>query len=118
MPLAMRAPRGQLEAAEASLAVAQQGLELAQDRLRLALQDSVSQYRAASERRELATAARRNAEALAEAEAARFEAGTGTLFLVNQREQTLIRAGVSEVSAAAELWSAHARWQALSSCDP
>jgi len=116
MPLAMRGPRGRLEAAEAELRAAEEELRLMEDTLRMRIGDALSAYRAAEEARALAEQMVANTRALADAERRRFEAGATTLFVVNLREQAIAEAVVAEADAVRQVWKARASWDALTTC--
>jgi outer membrane protein TolC len=87
-----------------------------EDDLRTELGDAVSQWNAARERYELAVRLVDVMRRLAVAEERRFQAGATDLLVVNLREQSLSEAELSLVDAAAELWMARARWDALTAC--
>lgn len=116
MPLLMRTPRGRLDAAEQRLNAEREELRLLEDSLRLELEDAVSQWNVARERFEVARERLGITQRLAEAERERFEAGATDLLFVNLREQSMAEAEVALVDAAAELWLARARWDALTIC--
>jgi outer membrane protein, heavy metal efflux system len=116
MPLLMRTPRARLEAAEQRLLAEREELRLLEDALRIELEDVISEWHYARERFEVARTRLGVARRLAEAERDRFDAGTTDLLFVNLREQTMAEAEVALVDAAAELWRARVRWDALTAC--
>ncbi len=113
MPLGLRTERGNLERAEAELAVLEQRLRLREDVLAVEARDIGSQSSAAHERHEIAEELLRITEELAEAERARFREGATTLMVVNLREQAMAEAAVAVVNANRDIWLAHLRWRAL-----
>ncbi|MEM6959778.1 MAG: TolC family protein, partial [Myxococcota bacterium] len=108
--------RGGAEAASRTLSAKLESLRLAEDRLAMRVLDTLSAYRAAAENHDIVANLVTNTVELAEAERRRFEAGGTSLFIVNQREQALAEAAVSEVNAVRALWSARASWNALIAC--
>ncbi len=116
MPLLLRGERGRLEATEQRYLAESEDLRLMEDDLRTELGDAVSQWNAARERYELAVRLVDVMRRLAVAEEQRFQAGATDLLVVNLREQSLSEAELSLVDAAAELWMARARWDALTAC--
>lgn len=116
LPLLMRTPRGRVDAAEGLVRVLEQELRFLQDKLIAAQLDARSAERYAWERYEVATQLLDTVERLAEAERQRFEAGSTSLFVVNQREQALAEAALDQVDAARDLWAARAAYQAATAC--
>ncbi|MCB9612057.1 MAG: TolC family protein [Sandaracinus sp.] len=116
MPLMLRSARGRLEATEQRFLAETEELRLLEDGMRADLGDAASQWNAARERYELAVRLLDVVRRLAQAEARRFEVGATDLLVVNLREQSLAEAEASVVDAAAELWMARARWDALTAC--
>ncbi|MCU0672528.1 MAG: TolC family protein [Myxococcota bacterium] len=116
MPILLRGERGRLEATEQRFLAESEDLRLMEDDLRTELGDAVSQWNAARERYELAVRLVDVMRRLAVAEERRFQAGATDLLVVNLREQSLSEAELSLVDAAAELWMARARWDALTAC--
>ncbi|MCB9601482.1 MAG: TolC family protein [Sandaracinus sp.] len=116
MPLMLRSARGRLEATEQRFLAETEELRLLEDGMRADLGDAASQWNAAKERYDLAVRLLGIVRRLAEAEARRFDVGATDLLVVNLREQSLAEAEASVVDAAAELWMARARWDALTAC--
>lgn len=116
MPLLLRAARGRLEATEQRYLAEAEELRFLEDGIRTELGDAASQWSAARERYELALRLVDVVRRLAVAEERRFQAGATDLLVVNLREQSLAEAEASLVDAAAELWMARARWDALTAC--
>ncbi len=116
MPLLLRAARGRLEATEQRYLAEAEELRFLEDGIRTELGDAASQWNAARERYALAQRLAEIVRRLAQAEERRVQAGATDLLVVNLREQSLAEAEASLVDAAAELWMARARWDALTAC--
>ncbi|MFT5352971.1 MAG: cobalt-zinc-cadmium efflux system outer membrane protein [Polyangiales bacterium] len=116
MPLAMRTARGRLGAAEANVRILTEEVRFLEDQLLARIADAESARRNAVEQYAIVAELLEAVERLAQAERMRFEAGSTSLFVVNQREQSLAEAAVAEVDAAREQWVARARVTALASC--
>ena len=116
MPLLLRGERGRLEATEQRYLAESEELRLMEDGIRAELGDAASQWNAARERFEIAVRLVDVMRRLATAEERRFQVGATDLLVVNLREQSLAEAELSLVDAAAELWMARARWDALTAC--
>lgn len=116
LPLLMRTPRGRLAAAENLVEVLEQDLRFLQDKLVVAQRDARSAEQYAWERYEVATQLLDTIERLADAERKRFDAGSTSLFVVNQREQAMAEAALDQVDAARGLWAARAAYQAATAC--
>lgn len=117
MPLAMRTARGRLGAAEARVRILGEEVRLLEDQLLARIADAESARRNAVEQYSITAELLEATDRLAAAERTRFEAGSTSLFVVNQREQSLAEAAVAEVDAAREQWVARARVTALASCE-
>ena len=116
MPLALRTARGRLSAAEARVQVLSEEIRLLEDQLLQRIADAESARRNAVDQYAVAAELLDTSERLAVAERQRFEAGSTSLFVVNQREQALAEAAFAEVDAAREQWVARARATALATC--
>lgn len=116
MPLLLRGERGRLEATEQRYLAESEELRLMEDGIRAELGDAASQWNAARERFDIAVRLVDVMRRLAIAEERRFQVGATDLLVVNLREQSLAEAELSLVDAAAELWMARARWDALTAC--
>jgi outer membrane protein TolC len=112
----MRTARGRLGAAEANVRILTEEVRFLEDQLLARIADAESARRNAVEQYAIVAELLDATERLAEAERMRFEAGSTSLFVVNQREQSLAEAAVAEVDAAREQWVARARVTALASC--
>jgi outer membrane protein TolC len=106
------AAEGRRDAARAGRARVSEQMRQARDRIAAEVRDARSAAEAARER---VAAARREVELAREIEAierARFEAGDGTLLLVNLREQATLEAAGREVDALADHFKALAAYEA------
>jgi outer membrane protein TolC len=102
LPTLNRAARGRLRAAQASFAQLSLQARFANDRIEADLRDAVSAVTAARGRIEAARREVEIARGLEEAERFRLDAGDGTMFLVNLREQQHAEARAREVDALAD----------------
>ncbi len=92
-------------------------VRLLEDQLLARIADAESARRNAVEQYAITAELLEATQRLAAAERTRFEAGSTSLFVVNQREQSLAEAAVAEVDAAREQWVARARVTALAACE-
>lgn len=99
VPILYRGPLGRVQSARANLARLDAQLRLANERVKLELDDAWSALRAAAERLTLARRELEVAEQLERSERIRFELGEGSLLFVNLREQATVEARLREVDA-------------------
>lgn len=116
MPLGLRGARGDLDEERAEFDAYSEQLRYKEDQILLALRDTDSARRAADERHALTVELASTSEALAEAERARFDAGSSSLLRVNIREQRAASASAAAIDTLAALWATRVRWDALTSC--
>jgi outer membrane protein, heavy metal efflux system len=99
VPLLMRAQNGKLDAARASLNKGKAQLQLAQNRVRVEINDALSALSRANERLVAARNEIVAATKLETGERTRFSLGDSTLLFVNIREQQMAEAKLREIDA-------------------
>ncbi len=103
MPVLLRGARGRQQAVVAATTKARASLALLDDRIGLEVVDSVQALAAAEERLAMTATEIEAANAVADGEHQRFEAGDSTLLMVNLREVALAEAELAAVDAAADV---------------
>ncbi len=108
IPIPMRASRGQVKTAEASLDIVKQDLRLLDNQIARDVADAHSAFVAAYQRAVLAGEQVGLTRELATAEMKRFELGEGDLLLVNLRELAITEAQQAEIRSIADYFIAKA----------
>lgn len=112
VPFPNRAARGGVEAKEAAARKVRHQTRWLEDRVAAEIRDVLNAWHAARDRELLAAQEMAVALRLAQAELRRFDAGVGTLLLVNLREQASAVATLALVDARVEVARAELAWKA------